>query len=77
MGDVTKTKRINIRVSDRPAARVAAMAAALTDDDTDTTESAVYRKLLGEALTARTRDCARAHRGPIRSDRCGHCGGQA
>lgn len=55
--------------------RVVAMAAASTTDAVKVTQSDVYRTLLAEAVTARSRDCATAHRGPVAAGACcGHCG---
>lgn len=64
-------------VSEAGHERVVAMAAASTTDAVEVTQSDVYRTLLAEAVTARGRDCASSHRGPVRSGMCGHCGRQA
>jgi hypothetical protein len=58
-------------------AQVAAMATALSTDEMTVPAAAVYRTLLAEAMGARIRDCGRAHRGPVRSSTCGHCGRSA
>lgn len=73
---VTKDNRINLRMGPGHD-RIVAMAAALSGDFKEVKPVEVYRTLLAEAMTARTRGCATTHRGPIRGGHCGHCGGAA
>lgn len=61
-------------MSDAGRAVVEGMAAASSTEEVSVTPSDVYRTLLAEATRARAADCARAHRGPVRLGRCGHCG---